>query len=170
MEASERNSHTSSRIELATSAAREVPQHLKDAFVGEFALAAIWTAIYIKAGRSWAGLANLSMKYHWAGGKSFQDLFAPELQAHSLVIAWLLPVVLIFIAWSWNWPIGGGALIMGSSSYVFLTLDWLGLIPILGMSYFMWSITGRTNFPALMNVLFFSVLMPAFIISLTSVF
>jgi hypothetical protein len=111
--------------------------HVKDSLLGEFILAVVWVSIYEKAGRSWDGLAAQAIKYHWPGSAAFQDLFAPGLQIHSRDIAWAFPFVAIFIACSWDWPIGGYTVFICGIAYSYLTLGWPVIIPIVVMSLVM---------------------------------
>ena len=134
-------------------------------------MAVICVAIYVKAGTSWEGLAALAVKYQLAGSKAFEALFAHELAAHAQEIAWLLPVGLAFIAWKWNWPIGGTALVICTSSYAFLTLGGLALLPVAGTPLTMWLSTGRSNYPALMNWLFTGLVLPlVFVLPMAKIF
>jgi|SRR5215469_11517391 len=169
--ASRSEDRASSALQQAASAVGQAPQRLRDSFVGELVLAVVCVAIYVKAGTSWEGLAALAVKYHWAGSKAFEAPFARELAAHAQEIAWLLPVGLAFIAWKWNWPIGGTALVICGSSYAFLALGGLALLPVAGTPLTMWLSTGRSNYPALMNLLFTSLVLPlVFVLPMAKIF
>lgn len=140
--------------------------HVKESLLGEFILAVVWVTIYVEAGRSWDGLAALAIKYHWPGAQAFQNLFAPGLQSHSSEIAWWFPVVAVFIACSWDWPIGGYTIFICGIAYSYLTIGWWVIIPILATSLLMW----RLIYLSALNNMFTGLFLTIVCVSLANLF
>jgi hypothetical protein len=127
----------------------------KETLVFEFVLAVVWVVTYLKAGESWEGLAALAIKYHWPGAKAFQDLFVPGLSTHSQELAWLFPIVAIFIGagYRFNWPIGFYTVFICGIIYSYLSLGPLCVIAVALTTLGVWWLQNRI-LSVLYNVFF----------------
>jgi hypothetical protein len=127
----------------------------KETIVFEFIIAVVWVVTYLKAGKSWEGLAALAIKYHWPGAQAFHDLFAPGLSSHSRDIAWSFLLVAIFIGVGYrsDWPIGFYTVFICGIVYSYLTLGPLSLIAIALILLLMWWLQNRI-LSYLYNVIF----------------
>jgi hypothetical protein len=134
-----------SKPDMSDSSSGKVRIPFKETVVFEVIIAIVWVVTYLKAGKSWDGLAALAIKYHWPGAQAFHDLFAPGLSSHSRDIAWAFLLVGIFIGAGYrpDWPIGFYTVFICGIVYSYLTLGLLSLIAIALMLLLMWWLQNR---------------------------